>query len=94
MNDDQLLRERDHQIYILRNTLADLSAAAIVFRNHWINRKSGIGIMSEYLQEQLEIVEALLQDQSRCNEKLRDHGAAYPRTCAICGLGPCQRVNP
>lgn len=26
----------------------------------------------------------------RCNQELQNEGAAYPRTCALCGLGPCK----
>lgn len=28
--------------------------------------------------------------QRRCTTELRNAGAAYPRTCGICGLGPCR----
>lgn len=31
-------------------------------------------------------------DVGRCNEVLREQGKAYPRTCAVCGLGPCRRA--
>lgn len=27
---------------------------------------------------------------SRCNNLLKKQGAAYPRTCMLCGLGPCK----
>lgn len=30
-------------------------------------------------------------DVGRCNEVPREQGKAYPRTCAVCGLGPCRR---
>lgn len=30
--------------------------------------------------------------QPNCNNILRGLGKAYPRTCKVCGLGPCQ--NP
>jgi hypothetical protein len=26
----------------------------------------------------------------RCNQLLQAKGEAYPRTCAVCGLGPCR----
>jgi hypothetical protein len=29
-------------------------------------------------------------DFARCTKKLQAAGAAYPRTCAECGLGPCR----
>lgn len=28
---------------------------------------------------------------TECSHELRDAGRVYPRTCALCGLGPCQR---
>lgn len=28
---------------------------------------------------------------SECQQDLREAGRACPRTCAVCGLGPCQR---
>lgn len=27
---------------------------------------------------------------SRCTKVLQKKGVAYPRTCEVCGLGPCQ----
>lgn len=27
----------------------------------------------------------------RCQQEMRAEGVAYPRTCPLCGLGPCQR---
>lgn len=30
---------------------------------------------------------------SECSEELRLQGKAYPRTCMVCGLGPCRRGN-
>jgi hypothetical protein len=27
---------------------------------------------------------------SQCREVLRSKGRAYPRTCGLCGLGPCK----
>lgn len=27
---------------------------------------------------------------SQCNKVLQHEGMAYPRTCAMCGLGPCK----
>lgn len=29
-----------------------------------------------------------------CSHELRDAGQAYPRTCAVCGLGPCRNGPP
>ena len=36
------------------------------------------------------------QQDSTCNNTLRDQGKSYPRTCKKCGLGPCiaDRVQP
>lgn len=30
---------------------------------------------------------------SECNEDLRSKGRVYPRTCALCGLGPCRNLG-
>lgn len=27
----------------------------------------------------------------QCSHELREAGMSYPRTCAVCGLGPCQQ---
>lgn len=29
-----------------------------------------------------------------CNQSLREQGKPYPRTCAVCGLGPCRMLQP
>lgn len=31
---------------------------------------------------------------SGCSEELARQGKAYPRTCAVCGLGPCREAPP
>lgn len=31
---------------------------------------------------------------SNCSDTLRAQGKAYPRTCAVCGLGPCLHPRP
>lgn len=31
---------------------------------------------------------------AECSQALRDQGKSYPRTCAICGLGPCRKLQP
>ena len=28
----------------------------------------------------------------KCNNVLREQGKPYPRTCAVCGLGPCKHI--
>lgn len=30
---------------------------------------------------------------AQCQRRLREQGKAYPRTCAVCGLGPCQQAR-
>jgi hypothetical protein len=32
-------------------------------------------------------------DLARCTHELRKKGVAYPRTCEVCGLGPCSNPN-
>lgn len=32
-----------------------------------------------------------LMGRKVCNYVLREEGKSYPRTCAVCGLGPCPR---
>lgn len=29
----------------------------------------------------------------KCNKYLQENNLTYPRTCAICGLGPCQKES-
>ncbi len=29
-------------------------------------------------------------EQGRCNQELKMLGKAYPRTCHVCGFGPCK----
>ncbi len=31
---------------------------------------------------------------SECQKKLINEGKPYPRTCPVCGLGPCQELSP
>lgn len=31
---------------------------------------------------------------NRCNKDLMTEGEPYPRTCALCGLGPCKNAKP
>lgn len=31
-----------------------------------------------------------MSEQSRCQQQMRNEGKAYPRTCYVCGLGPCR----
>ena len=33
------------------------------------------------------------QSMKQCQEVLRKAGKAYPRTCQVCGLGPCRYTN-
>lgn len=33
-----------------------------------------------------------MSDRRRCSRALRDEGFPAPRSCAICGLGPCGRL--
>lgn len=59
-----------------------------------------IGIASEIYQKALDDIlgtpptpEQRVGD-NQCNEVRRAHGLAYPRTCALCKLGPCKNKNP
>lgn len=31
------------------------------------------------------------EEKKFCSTYLREQGLAYPRTCVVCGLGPCKR---
>jgi len=58
----------------------------------------------DYMRESLESIEAAWRkaeinqfkvavDQSECSTLLRLAGKPYPRTCKVCGLGPCKNTD-
>lgn len=45
------------------------------------------------LQQQVIQLAPKPSEDRKCNRELHILGVAYPRTCAYCGLGPCQKFT-
>lgn len=65
-----------------------------IYYNILLDDRAGLGQSLDTLETVINTIkstqDAFVETYSQCSETLRLQGLAYPRTCKLCGLGPCK----